>query len=108
MMNLRRYRPGVIWLGLLVALSLVWFVFARSGDETSSTTITQVVKDVKQGKVTRITQVENSRKISVEYKDPERRDGESRLPQDTNIFNLLNDSGIDPSTVQIEIKEASR
>ena len=45
MMNLRRYRPGVIWLGLLVALSLVWFAFARTGDNTQSTTITQVVKD---------------------------------------------------------------
>jgi cell division protease FtsH len=108
MMNLRRYRPGVIWLALLVALSLVWFVFARSGDDPASTTITQVVKEVKQGKVVRISQVENSRKINIEYKDPKRRDGESRLPQDTNIFNLLNDSGVDPSTVQIEIKEASR
>jgi cell division protease FtsH len=91
-----------------VALSLVWFVFARSGDDPASTTITQVVKEVKQGKVVRISQVENSRKINIEYKDPKRRDGESRLPQDTNIFNLLNDSGVDPSTVQIEIKEASR
>jgi cell division protease FtsH len=108
MMNLRRYRPGVIWLALLVALSLVWFVFARSGDDPASTTITQVVKEVKQGKVVRISQVENSRKINIEYKDPKRRDGESRLPQDTNIFNLLNDSGVDPSTVQIDIKEASR
>jgi cell division protease FtsH len=108
MMNLRRYRPGVIWLALLVALSLVWFVFARSGDDPASTTITQVVKEVKQGKVVRISQVENSRKLNIEYKDPKRRDGESRLPQDTNIFNLLNDSGVDPSTVQIEIKEASR
>ena len=108
MINLRRYRPGVIWIGLLVALSLVWFAFARGGDETQSTTITQVVKDVKEGDVSRITQVENSRKITIEYKDAKRRDGESRLPQDTNIFDLLNDSGADPATIGIEIKQASR
>lgn len=108
MMNLRRFRPGVIWLGLLVVLSLVWFVFARSGNDASSVAITQVVQDVRQGEVRRISQVENSRKITVQYKDAKRNEGESRLPQDTNIFNLLSDSGVDPSTVQIEIKEASR
>jgi cell division protease FtsH len=108
MMNLRRYRPGVIWLGLLVALSLVWFAFARTGDNTASTTITQVVKDAQNKEIARITQVENSRKITVQYKDSKRRDGVSRLPQDTNIFDLLKDAGVDVSSVQIDIKEASR
>src|SRR6476659_10075790 len=108
MMNLRRYRPGVIWLGLLVALSLVWFAFARSGCNTSPTTISQVVNDAKQAKIAKITQVENSRKITVEYKDTHRTNGVSRLPQDTNIFDLLTSAGVDPSTISIEIKEASR
>ena len=81
MMNLRRYRPGVIWLGLLVALSLVWFAFARSGGNTSPTTISQVVNDAKQAKISKITQVENSRKITVEYKDTHRPNGVSRLPR---------------------------
>jgi len=108
MMNLRRYRPGVIWLGLLVALSLVWFAFARSGGNTTPTTISQVVNDAKQAKISKITQVENSRKITVAYKDTHRADGVSRLPQDTNIFDLLTSAGVDPSTISIEIKEASR
>ena len=108
MMNLRRYRPGVIWLGLLVALSLVWFAFARTGDNTQSVTITQVVKEAADGDIRRITQVENSRKITVEYKDTHRRVGVSRLPQDTNIFTLLKDANVDPSSIQIDIKEASR
>src|SRR6476619_4506099 len=108
MMNLRRYRPGVIWLGLLVALSLVWFAFARSGGNTSPTTISQVVNDAKQAKIAKITQVENSRKITVEYKDTHRTNGVSRLPQDTNIFDLLTSAGVDPSTISIEIKESSR
>ena len=108
MTHLRRYRPGVIWLVLLVALSLVWFAFARGGDNTVSLPITQVVQQVGEGKVRRITQVEDSRKITVEYKDVSSKDGESRLPQDTNIFDLLNDSGVDPSSIQVEIKAASR
>jgi cell division protease FtsH len=108
MMNLRRYRPGVIWLGLLVALSLVWFAFARSGENTTPTTISQVVNDAKADKISKITQVENSRKITVQYKDSKRPDGVSRLPQDTNIFDLLTSAGVDPSSISIEIKEASR
>jgi cell division protease FtsH len=108
MMNLRRYRPGVIWLGLLVALSLVWFAFARTGANTASPTITQAVKAAQNKEIARITQVENSRKITVQYKDSKRRDGVSRLPQDTNIFDLLKDAGVDVSSVQIDIKEASR
>jgi cell division protease FtsH len=108
MMNLRRYRPGVIWLGLLVALSLVWFAFARSGGNTTLTTISQVVNDAKAAKISKITQVENSRKITVQYKDSKRPDGVSRLPQDTNIFDLLTSAGVDPSSISIEIKEASR
>src|SRR6476469_2022292 len=108
MMNLRRYRPGVIWLGLLVALSLVWVAFARSGGNTSPTTISQVVNDAKQAKIAKITQVENSRKITVEYKDTHRTNGVSRLPQDTNIFDLLTSAGVDPSSISIEIQEASR
>ena len=28
-------------------------------------------------------------------------------PQDTNIFDLLSSAGVDPSTISIEIKEAS-
>jgi cell division protease FtsH len=107
MTNIRRYRPGVIWLALLVILSLVWFAFARNGGDSTSLTITQVVEDVRNGEVNRISQVEDSRKLTIEYKDAERRHGESRLPPDTNIFELLTDSGINPSTVQIDIKEAS-
>jgi cell division protease FtsH len=107
MPNLRRYRPGVIWLGLLVVLSLLWFAFARGGEETTSTTISQVVEDVRSGDVFRITQVEDSRSLKIEYKDPERRDGNSRLPPDTNIFDLLANANVDPSTVQIDIKQAS-
>jgi cell division protease FtsH len=109
MMNLRRYRPGVIWLGLLVALSLVWFVFARTGDNMAQTTITQVVKDAKAEDIARITQVENSRKITIQYKDTKRREGVSRLPQDTNIFDVLSQGGVTPDKIPpIDIKEASR
>jgi cell division protease FtsH len=109
MMNLRRYRPGVIWLGLLVALSLVWFAFARTGDNTAQTTISQVVEDAKLGKIDKITQVENSRKITVEYRDKARREGVSRLPQDTNIFDLLSQGGVTADKLPtIDIKEASR
>ncbi len=107
MTNLRRYRPGVIWLGLLVGLSLIWFTFARNGNDTTSTTITQVVEDVRQGQVLKITQVEDSRELTIKYVDSERVEGVSRLPQDTNIFDLLSDSGVDPATVQIDIKKAS-
>jgi cell division protease FtsH len=108
MNNLRRYRPGFIWLGLLVALSLIWFAFARNGDNTASTTITQVVKDAKDGKINRITQVEDSRKITIDYKDTKRPEGESRLPPDANILEVLKDAGVDTTAVPIEIKRASR
>jgi hypothetical protein len=106
MNNLRRYRPGFIWLGLLVALSLIWFAFARNGDNTASTTITQVVKDAKDGKINRITQVEDSRKITIDYKDTKRPEGESRLPPDANILEVLKDAGVDTTAVPIEIKRA--
>ena len=106
MANLRRYRPGVIWLGLLVVLTLVWFVFARNSNDTTSTSITQVVEDVRNGEVRKITQVENSRELTVEYKDAKREDGESRLPQETNIFDLLHDSGVDPATVQMGFRRS--
>lgn len=103
----KRYRPGVIWIGMLVALALIWFMFNRSSDTTDSTTITAVVQSVKAGEVNKIIQTENSQEVTVEYKDSKRRDGVSRLPQDTNIFQVLADSGVDPNTVQIEINKAS-
>jgi cell division protease FtsH len=82
-------------------------MFNRAGDAKDQTTITAVVAAVKNGEVSRLVQSEDSRAVSVEYKDSKRRDGESRLPQDTNLFQLLNDSGVDPNSVQIEIKKAS-
>ncbi|HRA47662.1 MAG TPA: hypothetical protein PK819_06315, partial [Thermomicrobiales bacterium] len=94
----KRYRPGVIWIGMLVALAVIWFMFNRTGDAKDQTTITAVVSSVRAGEVNRIIQSENSRAITIEYKDPKRRDGASRLPQDTNIFQLLNDSGVDPNS----------
>src|SRR6185436_4902355 len=48
-----------------------------------------------------------SREITIKYEDSRRRDGESRLPADTNIFQVLSDSGVDPNMVQIEINKAS-
>ena len=104
---LRRYRPGVIWLGMLVALALIWFMFNRTGDSKDQTTITAVISAARNGEVARIIQTENSRGLTIEYKDSRRRDGVSRLPEDTNIFSLLNDSGVDPNSVQIDIKKAS-
>jgi cell division protease FtsH len=110
MNNLRRYRPGFIWIGLLVALSLIWFVFARGVDQKDPTTITRVIQEAKEGKISRITQVEDSRKINVQYRDSDRKDGESRLPPDSNIFELLQDAGVDleGTSLQVEIKQASR
>src|SRR3954467_13428405 len=104
---LRRYRPGVIWLGMLVALALIWFMFNRTGDSKDQTTITAVISAARNGEVARIIQTENSRGLTIEYKDSRRRDGVSRLPEDTNIFSLLNVSGVDPNSVQIDIKKAS-
>lgn len=74
-----------------------------SGQNSQSVPISQVVKDVKAKKVESLT-VSDS-KVEVLYKDGTK--AASSKERETSIYDVLKNSGVDPSTVSINVKDDS-
>lgn len=74
------------------------------GKPSTDIPISQVVTDVKDDKVDRLT-VEND-KVNVKYKNSDK-EVASRKEPGQSIYQILKDSNVDPSTVNIEIKDTS-
>ena len=111
MRDLRRYRPGVLWLALLVCLVGFWVFVASSGNDPVRKDISQVVREIKDGKVRHLTQTEDSREVKVEYSDASAADAETRIPGDTDLYQIFEANGVTPGQiqkVQIEITRAGR
>lgn len=102
-------RSGAIWLFLIVASLIVWMTFSGSGNDTDAVDFTSsVLPAIKAGDVDHLVTQEGQSKVTVFYNDSDRTPGESRLPPDTNIIEVLDSASIAPETVPIEVEQASR
>ena len=111
MRDLRRFRPGLVWLAIFVCLAGFWLFVARSGNDPLHKDISNVVAEIKDGKVRQLTQTENSREVRVEYTDATAPDAETRIPTDTDLYGIFQANGVTPAQiqrVQLEITPASR
>jgi cell division protease FtsH len=111
MRDLRRLRPGVLWLVGLLCLLGFWLFVARGGNDPVHKDISYVVGEIKDGKVRQLTQTENQREVRVEYTDATASDAETRIPSETDLYQILVANGVTPSQlqkVQVEITPASR
>jgi cell division protease FtsH len=103
------FRSGIVWVILILAVILLWYTYSENRDHLAKVDFnTSVITDIRDGEVKRLLTQEGESRVTVDYKDPGRRDAETRLPPDTNIVEVLSASGIDVDNVPIEVKAASR
>lgn len=90
---------------LITFVSLIFFYqIAGSGPTGNEVPISKIVSDIKDGKVKKIS-LEGD-KITAEIKDSNEKLA-SRKEEGESIYKILESSGVDPKTVEIEIKDLS-
>ena len=108
MRELRRVRGSFLWLALIVSVVAIWLIFVNNDSSTPSKPFGDVITEVKAGKVNRLTQTDGSQTVHIQYKDSTVHDAKTLMPSNTNLVDVLKNYGIDPNTVQISAKGASR
>lgn len=90
---------------LIGLAALIFFVnLSGGGNKGNEIPISQVVTDVKDNKVEKLT-VEDSQ-VTVKYKEGDKV-ATSRKEAGQSIYEVLKDAGVDPKTVAIEVKDTS-
>ncbi|MBN9012832.1 MAG: ATP-dependent metallopeptidase FtsH/Yme1/Tma family protein, partial [Rhizobiales bacterium] len=108
MREIRRVRGSFIWLAVIVAVVALWFIVVNNDSSTRTVAFSDVVTEIQSGKVSRLTQTEGSQTVHVDFKDATTHAVKTRLPSNTNLIDALHFYGIDPNTVQIDAKAASK
>jgi cell division protease FtsH len=102
-------RSGAIWIVLIVATLAVWLAFSGANEEYDRVDFTsEVLPAIADGEVEKLVTQEGESTVQVHYRSSDVAPAETRLPPDTNIIELLQSAGIDPTDVAIEVNEASR
>jgi cell division protease FtsH len=98
---------GLLVYVLIATAALIFFYQVSGGPSTANGTevpISQIVTDVKDNKIQKITLEGN--KITAEVKDSDTKLS-SHKEEGESIFKILESSGVDPKTVIIEVKDLS-
>ncbi len=106
--DLRRARSSLVWLALIVAVVALWFLVVNRGDSAQNKPFSEVVSQIKAGEVLRLTQTQGSETVKVDYKDENVSQAKTILPPKSNIVDALTGYSVDPNTVEINVKAASR
>lgn len=106
--DLRRVRSSLVWLVLIVAVVALWFIVVNNGSSTQTKPFGTIVTEINQGKVARLTQTQNSDSVRVDYKADGERSAKTLLPTGGNLVQVLKDYNVDPNSVEINVKAASR
>ncbi len=100
-------RNGFVWIILIVAVFALWFMLTQGGSDSNNADFGSVADAITNGRVERLVQAEDSNKITVHYLNSEETET-VRLPPDVNIYEALQEYGVNPSTIEIEIKQSSQ
>src|SRR5215213_2946946 len=106
--DLRRVRSSLVWLVLIVAVVALWFIVVNNDNSAQTKPFGEVVTEIKGGEVLRLTQTQNSDTVRVDYIDEDQRQAKTILPPDSNLVDVLDSYGVDPNSVEISVKPASR
>jgi cell division protease FtsH len=103
----KKFNSWVKTIGMYALIGLAGLIFFTSiysgGQLHEQTPISQVVQDVKDGKINKL-EVEGDQ-VSAIYKD--NRTVETRKEAGQSIYEVLKDSSVDPKVVMIEVKDIS-
>ncbi len=106
--EIKRLRSSVVWVILIVAVIALWFIVVNNDSSAQRKDFSAVAAEIKDGRVSRLEQSQGSSTVWVYYKDDTPK-AKTILPSDrTDIFETLANFGIDPSTVPVDVKPASR
>jgi cell division protease FtsH len=103
----RLLRNGFVWIILIIAVIAVWFMITQGGNETSQTDLGEVAQAIDNGQVDRLVQREDSNEVTVHYRTDET-PASFRLPPDVDIYQALEQYGVNASQVTIEIEKSSQ
>ena len=106
--DLRRVRSSLVWLVLIVAVVALWFIVVNNDNSTQTKPFSEVAAEIQAGDVLRLTQTQNSDTVKVDYKDDSQDSAKTILPPNSNLVDVLAGYGIDPNSVEINVKESSR
>jgi cell division protease FtsH len=95
-------RNGFVWIILIIAVIALWFMFTSGGGGSRTVDLGQVAEQIRQGRVERLDQVEDSSSVTVHYSNSDETDT-FRLPPNVNIYEALDQYGINPAQAGIEI-----
>src|SRR5918995_1475767 len=103
-------RSGVVWLVLIIAVVALWMTYVNADRDLREVDFnTQVIADIRAGKIEELTTQEGESRVEVDYTAKSGLpDAVTRLPPDTNIIEVLEAAGVRTNTVPIKVEAASR
>jgi len=103
-------RSGVVWLVLIIAVVALWMTYVNADRDLRQIDFnTQVVKDIREGKIAQLTTQEGESRVEVNYTgESGLPDAVTRLPPDTNIVEVLEAADVRTNAVPIKVDAASR
>ena len=103
----RLLRNGFVWIILIIAVIAVWFMITQGGSDPRQVDFGEVAQDIEAGSVERLEQREDSRQVTVHYRNEES-PAAFRLPPDVDIYQALEQYGLNASQVSIDIQRSSQ
>jgi cell division protease FtsH len=100
-------RNGFVWMILIIAVVAVWFTFLGNDSRGQRITLADLAADIKAGKVERLVMTEGSSQVQVHYVGSQEVKV-TNLPANVSIFEALNEYGIRPDQVDIQVNPASQ
>ncbi|MDQ3549662.1 MAG: cell division protein FtsH, partial [Chloroflexota bacterium] len=102
-------RSGFVWIILIIAVIAVWFMITQGGSDPRQVDFGDVAQSIEAGRVERLEQREDSRQVTVHYRDESSPEA-FRLPPDVDIYQALEQYGINVATseLQIDIQQSSQ
>ena len=112
MRDTKRLRNGFVWIVLVVAVVALWFTLVGGEGGPTQRSIGNVVAELRDDKVAKLTQAEDSGNVVVQYvPEAGRRDAVMTMPPGADLLTVLKTYGVDPATLPpglIEFEPASR
>ncbi len=103
-------RSGVVWLILVIAVVALWMTYVNADRDLRQVDFnTQVIEDIREGKIAKLITQEGESRVEVEYtRESGLPEAATRLPPDTNIIEVLEAAGVATDKVPIDVNAASR